>query len=184
MYCNCTTEKSAQRQRALTMALLEALKTRSIHDISISELCRSSGVSRKQFYQLFNNKTDVVLAMLDQAILEIDYFDPDPSVAPGELHRFLAFWKSRSAMLDVLIQNHMSSLLIERCVHHVLHESHDMLDIFGVRQPEYAREMMMFYLNGIFSLVIDWHCTGYTRSIDEMCDLLAILMQKSPVKPW
>jgi len=44
--------------------------------------------------------------------------------------------------------------------------------------------MMLFYVSGIFALVMDWHQSGYARSIDEMSELLNSLMRKSPVKPW
>lgn len=184
MYRNCTTEKSAQRQQALTVCLLDVLQTRSIHEISVSELCRLSGVSRKQFYQLFDSKADVAIALIDRIILEYESFVPDSSVASGDLRRSLAYWKAQKPLLDVLTRDQMSALLIERCLYHATHEDPSLMETFGITDTDCHREMLLFYLSGILSVIMHWHGTGYARSIDEMADLLTVLMQKAPVKPW
>ena len=41
---------------------------------------------------------------------------------------------------------------------------------------------MVFYVNGIFSLVIDWHERGFDRSVDEMARMLKNLLTSVPIK--
>lgn len=181
MYRQCTTEKSTKRQQALAMALLEALQNRPVHEISISEICRKSGVSRKQFYQLFHDKTDVILWLIDQAIFDFGHSHLGSSAAVGWIYQFFAYWKEQHTLLDILKQNQMRMLLLERCLYHAIHVDSSALDTFHVDNMEYHQEMMMFYTSGILSLLFQWQDTGYARSIDQMCEMLRELVRKPPV---
>ena len=104
MYNRCVSERSAAQQRRFETALLELMKNRLFEEISISELCRYTGMSRKIFYRLYDAKADVVYAMIDHALLDASTFEPDAMVAVGGMHKFLAYWKSRKELLDVLNQ--------------------------------------------------------------------------------
>ena len=181
MYKKCVTDKAAAQQRKFESALQEMLKDRLFEDISISELCRYTGLSRKTFYRLYDTKADVVYAMIDHTIMEEATCEPDPSVAPGELHQFLAFWRSRKELLDVLQKNQISALLAQQAANIALQETPDRLRLFGVEDNANARDMMLFYLSGFFALVLDWHSRGFDRSIDEVCDVLMQLLTKAPI---
>ena len=181
MYNKCVSDKSAAQQRKFESALQELMKDRLFEEISISELCRYTGLSRKTFYRLYETKADVVYAMIDHTIMEEATCEPDRSVGPGELHQFLAFWRSRSDFLDVLQKNQISALLAQQAANIALQETPDRLAIFGLENNVNARDMMLFYLSGFFALVLDWHSQGFERSIDEVCDVLVELLTKAPI---
>ena len=181
MYNKCVTDKAAAQQRKFETALLELMNDRLFEEISISELCRYTGLSRKTFYRLYETKADVVYAMIDHTILEEATCEPDPSVAPGELHQFLAFWRSRKEFLDMLQKNQISALLSQQAVNIALQETPDRLELFGLEGNANARDMMLFYLSGLFALVLDWHSRGFDRSIDEVCDVMMELLSKTPI---
>ena len=181
MYLNCTTEKSAAYQRALEKCMMDFMQNDLVENISISSLCQHTGISRKTFYRLFTSKADVILAMLDHTIMDFESFKPDPSVGPGEIHRFVAFWRTQAPLLDALANNHASSLLLDRSLNHILSEDRETLLHFGASDMPYQREMMLFYINGLMSLILDWHKSGFSRSIEEMCQVIRALLQKAPV---
>ena len=181
MYNKCVTDKALAQQRKFELALQEMMKDRLFEDISISELCRYTGLSRKTFYRLYDTKADVVYAMIDHTIMEEATCEPDPSVGPGELHQFLAFWRSRNELLDVLQKNQISALLAQQAANIALQETPDRLRLFGLEGNANARDMMLFYLSGFFALVLDWHSRGFDRSIDEVCDVLMQLLTKAPI---
>lgn len=181
MYLNCTTEKSAAYQRMLEKCMMDFMQNTLVEDISISSLCQHTGISRKTFYRLFSSKSDVILAMLDHTILDFESFTPDPSVGPGEIHRFVAFWRTQEALLDALAFNHCSALLLDRALLHVLSEAPESVHYFGAFKMPYKREMMLFYINGLMSLILDWHKSGFNRSIEDMCQLIRTLLKKVPV---
>jgi AcrR family transcriptional regulator len=181
MYNKCVTEKAAAQQRKFESALQELMKDRLFGDISISELCRYTGMSRKTFYRLYETKADLVYALIDHTIMEEATCEPDPSVGPGELHQFLAFWRSRKDLLDMLQKNQISALLAQQAANIALQETPDRLRLFGLEGNANARDMMLFYLSGFFALVLDWHSRGFDRSIDEVCNVMMELLSKIPI---
>jgi AcrR family transcriptional regulator len=182
MYSRCVSEKSAAQQRQFEAALLEMMKERLFEEISISELCRYTGLSRKTFYRLYDAKADVIYAMIDHAILDAASFVPDESVGPGGIHRFLAYWKSRKELLDMMKQNRISALLSQQAVIHIMNEAPEIVRCFGAEDSVFGRDKMIFYVSGIFSLVLTWHDRDFDLSIDEMSALLMNLMTTVPVK--
>ena len=181
MYRNCTTEKSALQQRRMEQALLELLQSKSYGEITVCEICEWAGLSRKVFYRLFEQKADVVYALIDHTIMDLESYQPDISiVGEGGMHRFLGYWKEQRVFLDALIKAQCSYLLAERAIGIVLQEGSDILRSFGAENSESQRETAIFFLSGIFALVLNWHKSGYNRSIDEMSAIIMkLLMTRS-----
>lgn len=182
MYSQCVSEKSAAQQRRFEAAMQELMAEKLFETVSISELCRKTGLSRKTFYRLYDTKADVVYAMIDHAIMDAATYVPDASVGAGGLHKFLAYWKSRKTFLDVLEKNRISALLQQQAIAHVLRESPEIVRCFSEGAPEMSRELVTFYISGLFCLVLDWHQRGFDRSIDELSEILMELMLTAPVK--
>lgn len=182
MYKLCITEKTALQQRQLEEAFLTLALEMPYDDITISEICRRAGLSRKTFYRLFDKKADVLYALVDHALLEGDTYQPDPSVGDGGLHRFLAFWQKQKPLLDVLKRNQNSSLLTDRAIRHILREGTDIQHCLGIDSGKYGRESLLFYISGIFALILDWHDQEYAQSIDQLSEAMMYLMTTPPVK--
>ncbi len=185
MYKLCTTEKSAVNQRRIEAAFLSLMASVPYDSIKISEVCRLSGLSRKVFYRLFEQKADVVYALIDHTIMDLESYQPDISiVGEGGMHRFLGYWKEQRVFLDALIKAQCSYLLAERAIGIVLQEGSDILRSFGAENSESQRETAIFFLSGIFALVLNWHKSGYNRSIDEMSAIIMKLLMTRPIKNW
>ena len=182
MYSRCVSEKAAAQQRRFEKALLELMKNHLFEEISISELCRYTGMSRKTFYRLYEAKADVVYAMIDHALLDAGSFIPDKSVGPGGLHKFLAYWKTQKEMLDVMKVNRISALLSQQAVIHITQEAPEICKCFGADDSPYGREAIVFYVTGLFSLVLDWAYRDFDRSVDEMSAVIMDLLMNPPIK--
>ena len=57
----CVTEKTAQRQEWIEQGLLELMKENGFDQITVSELCRHLGLSRRSFYRYFRDLEDVLV---------------------------------------------------------------------------------------------------------------------------
>lgn len=66
MYKNCTTEQSALRQQQLEDCFLKNMLLRPYAEITISDLCEQSSISRKSFYRYFTNKDSCLASLLDR----------------------------------------------------------------------------------------------------------------------
>lgn len=182
MYKLCSTEKTAQQQRQFERVFLELSQEMPYDDITISHLCRQAGLSRKIFYRLFERKADVLYALLDHTMLDLGSYQPDPSIQEGGLHRFLAFWREQKPLLDVLKMNNSSTMLTHCAVRHILREGSTFEHCLGLDDASYGREALLFYVSGIFALVLDWHDQGFAQSIDELSAALMYLLSTPPVK--
>lgn len=182
MYARVVSEKSAAQQRIFEQALMELMADKLFENISISELCRKTDLSRKTFYRLYDAKADVVYAMIDHAIMDTNSFVPDETVGEGGMHHFLAYWKSRKQFLDALAKNRISALLSQQAILLVLEEEPGIVDCFSAGNADIRKELVTFCISGLFALVLGWHKRGFDRSIDEMSRILMEVVMTAPVK--
>ena len=176
MYTLCITEKTAEQQKIFEQTFLQMLLESNYDDITVSDLCRRAGLSRKIFYRLFEKKADILYSMIDRALMEVDYYIPDDSVGPGELHRFFAFWLHKKDLLDALLKLQNSSLLTDRAIRFAMREEGSQVRSFGAEAEKGSYEAIVFYLSGIFSVLLVWHAQGYDKSIDEIATLMKDLL--------
>ena len=185
MYTRCTTEKSTLQQRQMEQVLLQAMKHEPYADITVSALCEQAGLSRKTFYRLFTNKDSVLHALVDHTLMRYMTYHPQERLPVGtldELHLFFEFWMEERDLLDVLYQNSLSTLLLERSIYYVMNEEPGILRHFCANSPENRQEVLLFYVSGIMSLIISWHQSGYKKTIHQMADIMRTLMLNPPVK--
>ena len=182
MYTLCTTEKTAQQQQQFEQTFLQMMLESHYDDITTSELCRRAGLSRKIFYRLFEKKADVLYSLIDHSLLNSSNYEPDPAVGSGELHRFFAYWQTQEDLLDALLKHQNSSLLTDRAVRFTLNENTTMVHLFGADQGRFGFEMIVFYITGMFSLVLSRHQQGYIHSIDDMAAPVTDILENPVVK--
>ena len=182
MYRQCTTEKTSQQQRIFEECLLRKMLAQPYHEITITALCEETGLSRRVFYRLFDRKEDVLDALIDHTLTDYITYMPSSDVSEGGMHRFLAYWKDQHELLEALIRSDLYMHLWEHAIRHILREDLDVQTVFSPDTTNYARDLLIFYISGLFVLILDWHAEGYTRTIDEMSALLMHIMTTSPAK--
>ena len=178
----CVTEKTAEQQHVFEQTFLQMMLEFHYDEITISDLCRRAGLSRKIFYRLFDKKADVLYSLIDHTLMESDYYTPDESVGSGELHRFFAFWKSQKDLLDALLMHQNSSLLTDRAIRFATKEKSSPVRTFGSQEYKGSYETIVFYLSGMFSLLLVWHAQGYKQSIDEMANVVMDILTKPAIQ--
>ena len=62
------TPGTCQRQKQIEDCLYENLLQKPYHNISVSDLCKQVGISRKAFYNYYPSKDACFCAILDRAI--------------------------------------------------------------------------------------------------------------------
>lgn len=182
MYTLCVTEKTAQQQQIFEQAFLQMMLENHYDEITISDLCRRAGLSRKIFYRLYEKKADILYSMIDRALMEVDFYTPDESVGPGELHRFFAYWRHKKDLLDALLKHQNSSLLTDRAIRFAMREAGSPVRTFGAEADKGRYETIVFYLSGIFSVLLVWHAQDYKQSIDELASLMMDLLTNPAIR--
>lgn len=173
MYKLCKTERSAARQRELELGLLSLMQTRSYEEVSVSDLCDYLQIPRKAFYRYFSSKDGALHALLDHTLLEYGSFPG--SYQPGEsrtiekdLERFFLFWQRHQSLLDAIQRNGLTSMLIQRCIDSSLSGATIPLRFTQNETVESRRQLLVFSICGLMSMVVDWHHNGYRASAAQM----------------
>lgn len=175
MYRKCTTEISALHQKQVTESLLDLMQKIPFEDITVTQLCQAAGVTRRVFYHLFSNKTGALQALIDHKILAIESYGRE---IPNETLRFFRYWKEQKALLDVLGENGMSGLLLERMISSVLAEDYDLVYLLKRNGwSENSKDVIIFFLSGLMGLVYSWYYGGFQKEPEEMAVLLAQMIR-------
>lgn len=76
------------QRRRLQLAMVEVLAERGLEETSVGHVCKRAGVSRRTFYELFNDRDECLLAAFDAAIVRVS----EPVLAA---YRKPARWRDR-----------------------------------------------------------------------------------------
>ena len=175
MYRKCVTEVSVRHQKQICDALLELMQKIPFEDITVTALCQTAGVSRRVFYHLFNSKNDALHAMIDHNLLgssEQDFGTRDDAL------RFFRYWQSQRVLLDVLQENRMTGLLLERMIENIMREDYELRYWLKKNGWEKERDIIIFHLSGVMGLVYRWYYSDFRESPEEMAALLKKILTR------
>ncbi|MBQ6399205.1 MAG: TetR/AcrR family transcriptional regulator [Clostridia bacterium] len=174
MYCgNNKTALASQRQVA--GALMRLIREKPYAQISVSELCKTAGVSRQTFYSLFTSRENVVTFTLQSACCCTLAEAP---VSPGGPKiRLLA--RSYS---EYLVRNRdLIKLLVDNRIDYLLYDSfEEALNasecLFGDLDPCLRRYASAFYAGGISCVARQYAREGCSSGADHLEELLTALL--------
>jgi len=169
MYKNCKTPESAMRQYEFEQCLLHTMKHTAYSNISVTYLCAQIGIARKNFYRYFDNKEDVLLALIDHTISRYQkYKFPFPDNSNDlliELEQYLTFWQDNSTLLEALEKNHLGTLLVERVLTFAWRLDIPILYKEGtIKDPN----RVIFVTSGLITLIFTWHHGNYQTPKEEL----------------
>ena len=187
MYKLCKTEQSSQRQQRLEKGLLELMTQKSYDEISVSDLCEYLQIPRKSFYRYFSSKDGALHALLDHTLLGFESYVPqplrsEPRTPFRELTYFFLFWIEHKELLDALAKSSMSGALVERAMGQATTEYNFPNRFLPNDTPEARRQIVLFCVTGLMSMVLTWHHFGYRKSAEEMASI-AVRILSQPLFP-
>jgi len=162
----CTTEKTAIRQRWIENGLLELMQERKFEDITATDLCRYLQLSRRSFYRYFRDMEDVLDSLMNHTFQDMAIADSGLSVA--ELEKYYEFWRCHKLLLNALAGSGMHSKITEFAMRYANEESlkkHLPVNDLGM---DLSREMNLFVISGLSSLMISWHADGFQKTPGQM----------------
>ncbi len=110
MYCGCNPIALAS-QMQISRALIRLMEQKAFGSITVSELCRESGISRQTFYSLFSSMENVVVFTLQERVCAL----PHGSGAAPSLEQlcrcYSRYITGNRAFLKLLVENDVGYLL-------------------------------------------------------------------------
>ncbi len=183
MYKQCKTERSATRQRDFERGLLELMMIKHYDDISVMDICAHLQIPRKSFYRYFSSKDGALNALLDHTMLDYEGFNMVYSegvtrTLQRELTQFFLFWQSQKDLLDALFRSNMGGTLVERVIAHISEDSIIPRRFLSDELPYVRKQVTLFCISGLMSMVLTWHREGYPQPADEMAAITARLVSQ------
>ena len=171
MYCG-KNKVALSSQRQIAQALMQLIEEKPYQDITISELCKTAGISRQTFYTLFTSRENVVTFTLqEQYCYEPEEPDPCESSLSHLCRGYGDYITSHRDFLRMLVDNHIEYLLYDS-IHDALSACPCFLHSMSEQQRQYAAD---FYAGGITGVVKRYALCGCSTSADELSDMLARL---------
>ncbi len=179
---NCVTAAAAWRQRQIEDCLLRSMQSTHYSQISVSDLCRQAGISRKAFYRYFGSKDSCMQALLNRVIMDIwtfsaeDIMSDTSAARQAAISRSIEYWMRHNDLLQLLDRNNLLDSYIKQCVQHILREEYWVVRILKrLNDPDEA-DTLTFVLCGTVSLLVKWSREGWPKSEEEMHEILFRLL--------
>lgn len=165
----CTNEKTAARQRWIENGLLELMQERKFEEISVTDLCRHLGLSRRSFYRYFRDLEDVLDMLMDHTLQDMAITNTKPTVQ--ELSEICRFWLQRKPLLGALARSGMYGKLVEYTLKYSSEQSLQAFLSPKDLDMDISREMRLFVICGMSSLLFGWYEEGFQQDPEQMAQI-------------
>jgi len=157
-------EKISFAKKKQTEALLKLLKTKNIHEISISELCDTAGLSRLSFYRNYSSKEDILKQYMTRITSSfLNATSANFRTTPRK--KFILFLirhiEQHKEIVSLLIKNDLSYLLKEA------------FDEAFLRSVEIYHDPYRCYVasGAYFNLIYYWFLNGCKETAEELSEI-------------
>lgn len=171
-------------------ALLSLLEKKAFEYISISEICEKAGVNRSTFYLHYENTSDLLRETIAYVLDNFSsYFSVDIKsistkfsncdlqdlkfVNEKYLYPYLLFIKENQRVFSAVLSQPAafdSKSIFQRLFDNIFKP---ILDRFNYPREE-QNYVMMFYLNGITAIIIEWLKDDCQKSIEDIAGIIRI----------
>ena len=181
-----STASAQRRQKQIEDCLYENLLHTPWQSISVADICRQVGISRKAYYNYYKDKESCFCAYIDRlirdALLVTSQNIPDNSTPLEAAVILLDYWKENKAFFDVLVKNNLTYFLTSQTVHYILTEDRTIMDRLSTAEIPSDSDILSCYAAIQVTLILLWHSRGFDTPTEEMARKFLRIMYEPLVK--
>lgn len=163
------TPGTCQRQKQIEDCLHENLLQKPYHSVSVSDLCKQVGISRKAFYNYYPSKDACFCAILDRVIQDsVLRLRPNPDDPVQVYTAYLEYWKCQKPLFDIIVRNNLGYLFIQQSLHHVMTEERTLLDLLNTPVVKSDTDILSCCMSIQITLLMQWYSRGFDTPAREM----------------
>ncbi len=168
-------------KRLLQENLIEILKTKSIQQVSVTELCRAAGVNRSTFYAHYSIPLDVLSDVKEEFANRLAA-SLDQIRAENSPRHFLtvicAYLYEHRELERIILANSNDDEVLEAALA-------SSFQVWGTASPflqvqnmdeEAQRLAVVFYYHGIFRVIREWIRRDIQKTPGEVADILYAIL--------
>ena len=168
-------QENIRVKRCIIDALFRLMQTKSLSDITITELVQGAGVARASFYRNYDSKEDVLVTLI-RDVLEL--FRRDIKESPQGLYAyenirlsFQYFYKYKSYLLD-LYRAGFALVILDDLNH--FHES-----VEGtMRFSSTERYVLYMYIGALFNTAMTWLLDENPAELEQIAEFFYRKVQR------
>ena len=170
----CHTEYAIQKKAKLEASLLNLMQ-QQYSEITVTDICRESGIPRRTFYHYFESKEDalnsIIEELMHQCFLEVMFeFRLGMIDMKESFVRIFRFWEGTNrAKLDALIRNGLESRLMTWSLQFIRAEKIGFLSNSNL-DPKLVEIGLMVGVTDFFTLLFYWSRGGYQETPEQMAE--------------
>lgn len=167
-------------KQRIEMHLLECLQESHLQDITVAQLCRSVGISRKTFYYHYSGIEACFDSLIHRIMSGCSVHIAENVPTPTDLLTLytveLEYWKGQKTFLDCICKNSFFLMLLNHYLQYNTREERYHLKLLNTPGMEYDADILNFYIGGSLSLILQWSQRGFDTPIPEMAQKLIRLV--------
>ena len=166
------TATAQRRQRQIEDCLYENLLRTPWQSISVADICRQVGISRKAYYNYYKDKEACFCSYIDRvirdAILETSQSLPDRAAPLETAVALLEHWKARKEFIDILVNNNLLYFLMARTIEYAQTEDRTLLDLLSTKEIPTDTDILSCYTAIQMTLILQWYSRGFDTPAADM----------------
>lgn len=161
-----------RRQRQIEDCLYENLLHTPWRSISVADICRQVGISRKAYYNYYPDKDACFAAYVDRVlrdiVLESSQSLPVNASPLDASAALLEQWKQRKDFIRILVDNHLLNLLISQAIQYVLTEDRALQELLSTDEIPTDVDILTCYTAIQITLIFQWYGRDFDTPTVEM----------------
>lgn len=177
-------QRIALTKKLLQEGLLRLLEVKTLEKISVTELCRESGINRATFYNHYNSPQELLNDIETRMTAELKRIIGTPRTA-------LDVISHTEAVCEFFHNNARTILILHRChadqdITDALHELNQNFHLFRL-SSKYTRTLnhdnlhliTVFFYTGCYSIILEWLRRDIQMTPKEVADLMIRLASEN-----
>lgn len=166
-------------KECLQTALIDLLKDKEFHQISIIELSRRAGVSRMAFYRNYNSMIDIVSDCFEKTHFGIPAgkINGKNQYLPDIIRCTFLFFRANKILMTRLVESGNTDIIMRSMEKQFSTTFYSLLSFYG-----FESKYEISALVGIFyKILIDWVQSGMQEPVETMVIIVYRIMTKFDV---
>ena len=176
-------ELNLQKKKEIEDGLLELLQHVPFPQITVTDLARHLGMSRKSFYHYFPNRDSCLESLIDRTIQEAALYVM-VNTRPGHYSAYspeaylanLEYWKGKAPFLTAICRNSLEAVFLSRYMGYALKEEIKLPLRMQTEEVAFDEDILLFYASGQVALLMRWCQRDFQPSAEEMARKYVRLM--------
>ena len=171
-------------KKLLQEGLLRLLEQKSLEKISVTELCRESGINRATFYNHYNSPLDLLNSIEDKLTQELNSVVGDPksaNEASKHVEAVCIFFYDNAHTILALHNCNADSKIVK-----ALYNMNKTFQAFRIKErysrsvaPEAIHLIAVFFNTGCYNILLEWLRKEIPATPAQIADLMINLAREN-----